>query len=309
MDYQGFMNLHDLLKDRIREYIRNNNNQADQSTPSNNKNEQTSFHIPNGAISTQICLAAALRFFTGGSYLDMALEKQMCTDWFGQLFMQQTYQQHCNFNFQQHWNNVNLWQQISHSEAKVALIIIVLDAIDGMLLWTEKPYLTECQKVGVDSGKFYCGRKGKYGLNMQVVCDGHCRFTYVSVLHPASTSDYLAFVTSSLYQQLTEGSGLPEGYCLYGDNAYVSESYMAVPFPNTSSGPRDAYNYYHSQVCINIECDFGVLTNQWCLLKSPLSATISINQVNALVSCLCKIHNFCIDNGNATPPNITNMMC
>ena len=41
-----------------------------------------------------------------------------------------------------------------------------------------------------------------------------------------------------LYQQLTQGSGLPNGYCLYGDNAYVNESYMA----------RDAYNYYQSQV-------------------------------------------------------------
>ena len=58
----------------------------------------------------------------------MALEKQMCTDLFGQLFMQQTYQQHCNFDFQQHHKNVNPWQQISPSEAKLALII-VLDAL------------------------------------------------------------------------------------------------------------------------------------------------------------------------------------
>ena len=77
---------------------------------------------------------------------------------------------------------------------------------------------------------------------------------------------------------------------------------MAVPFPNTSSGPKDAYNYYQSQVRINIECAFGVLTNRWRLLKSPLSANIPINRMNALLSCLCKIHNFCIDNGNATPP-------
>ena len=75
MDYQGFMNLHDLLKDRKREYIRNNNNRADQSTPSNNNDEWTSFHIPNGAISTQICLAAALRFFAGGSYFDIAISR------------------------------------------------------------------------------------------------------------------------------------------------------------------------------------------------------------------------------------------
>ena len=77
---------------------------------------------------------------------------------------------------------------------------------------------------------------------------------------------------------------------------------MCVPFPNTSSGPKDAYNYYQSQVRINIECAFGILTNRWRILKSPLNANIPINRVNALVSCLCKIHNFCIDNGNAKPP-------
>ena len=63
--------------------------------------------------------------------------------------------------------------------------------------------------------------------------------------HPASASDYLAFITSSLYGQLTEGAGLPAGYCLYGDNTYVNEPYMAVPFQATSNGPKDSYNFYH----------------------------------------------------------------
>ena len=81
-----------------------------------------------------------------------------------------------------------------------------LGCIDGMLLWIEKPFLKECEKVGVDSGKFYCSQKAKFGLNS---CDACCRFTYISVQHPALASDYLSFVTSSLYQQLTEGSGLP----------------------------------------------------------------------------------------------------
>ena len=170
-----------------------------------------------------------------------------------------------------------------------------------MLLWTEKPNATECQKVGVDSGKFFCGRKGKFGLNLLGVCDSMRRFTYISVQHPASASDYLAFVMSSLYVQFTEGEGLLKGFCLYGDNAYVNDTYMAVPFPNTSNGPRDSYNYYHSQVRINIECSFGVLTNRWQILKSPLSSHLSIHRINALVLCLCKLHNFCIDNGNASP--------
>ena len=117
-----------------------------------------------------------------------------------------------------------------------------------MLVWTEKPLSTQCDKVGVDSGKLFCGQKGKYGLNLQGVCDAKRQFTYISVQHPATASGYLSFVTSSLYQQLTEGSGLPSGFCLYEDNTYGNELYMCVPFPNTSSGPKDAYNYYQSQV-------------------------------------------------------------
>ena len=64
----------------------------------------------------------------------------------------------------------------------------------------EKPSKQQCAEAGVDSGKFYCGRKGKYGLNLQAVCDACHHFIDVSLQHPAATSDYLSFVTSSLDQ-------------------------------------------------------------------------------------------------------------
>ena len=147
-----------------------------------------------------------------------------------------------------------------------------IGCIDGMLLWMEKPNANEWQKVGVDCGKFFCGRKGKFGLNLLGVCDAMHQFTYVSIQHPASALDYLAFVTLSLYGQFTEGEGLPKGFCLYGENAYVNDTYMAFPFPNTLYGCRDSYKDHHSQLRINIECTFGVLTNRWQILKSPLSS-------------------------------------
>ena len=73
---------------------------------------------------------------------------------------------------------------------------------------------------------------------------------------------------SSLYGHLTnEDTCLPSGYCLYGDNAYVNNTYMAVPYPSTSSGPKDAYNYFHLQVRFHIECVCTILVNMWELLK------------------------------------------
>ena len=178
-----------------------------------------------------------------------------------------------------------------------------IGCIDSLLIWLEKPSKDQCNEVGVDSGKFLCGQKGKFSLNLQGICDARQRFTYISIQHPASASDYLAFVTSALYGHLTnDETRLPNGYCLYGDNAYVNDTFMTVPYPMISSGPKDAYNFYHSQVRINIECAFGIPVNRWCILKMPLSAKILIVRINAMVCCLCKLHNFCIDRGSTTPP-------
>ena len=87
--------------------------------------------------------------------------------------------------------------------------------------------------------------KGKFGLNLQGICDARWLFTCISIQHPASTSDYLAFVTSALYGRLTnDDTRLPNGYCLYGDNAYINDTCMVVPYPMISSGPKDMYNFF-----------------------------------------------------------------
>ena len=287
MDYTAFHHLHELLKNGISEYIR-----KDQVRHSNGGK---CFHYCNGEITMELRLACALRFFAGGSYLDITISHGIGkTDVYRSVWAVVHATNSCKqleFHFPMTQEQCKQVAQGFAPRSKAGFNNCI-GCIDGMLLWTEKPNASECQKVGVDSGKFFCGRKGKFGLNLLRVCDSMRRFTYISIQHPASSSDYLAFVTSSLYVQFTEGEGLPKGFCLYGDNAYVNDTYMAVPFPNTSNGPRDSYNYYHSQVRINIECSFGVLTNRLRILKSPLSSHIPIHRINALVLCLCKLHNF-----------------
>ncbi len=38
-------------------------------------------------------------------------------------------------------------------------------AIDGILIWIHRPSQKDCDNAGCDAGKFYCGRKKKFGLN------------------------------------------------------------------------------------------------------------------------------------------------
>lgn len=170
----------------------------------------------------------------------------------------------------------------------------VVGFIDGILIWTEQPSPTDCETAGVGPKKFYCGCKKKFGLVMTGVVDDQRRFIDVDISHPGATSDYLAFSVSSLKDKLENKALLLEDHYLFGDNAYVNTEYMVTPYPN-ATGNRDDYNFYHSQLRITVECAFGMLVQRWSILRSPLSLTMGISKVTALVMCLCRLHNFLIN--------------
>jgi hypothetical protein len=71
---------------------------------------------------------------------------------------------------------------------------------------------------------------------------------------PAATSDYMAWVTSSLAMELDHDVGMliKEGM-LVGDCAYVKKLYMSTPLKSFPGGYKDAYNFYLSQLRITIE--------------------------------------------------------
>ena len=70
---------------------------------------------------------------------------------------------------------------------------------------------------------------------------------------------------------------------------------MLTPFKAVSSGPKDAYNFYQSQLRINIECAVGMLVNRWAVMRSPLALNISLSKTTSLVRCICCLHNWLID--------------
>ena len=219
MDYIAFKSLHRLLQSGIQEYLIN-------EREINDGNNGLEFYMRNGRITTEIRLACALRYFAGGSYLDIMLSHGIGkTDLYRSIWAVVHATNACTpLQFSFPTTSAQCESIASEfSDRSKAGFRNCIGCINGMLVWTEKPSKKQCMEVGVDDGKFYCGRKGKFGLNLQAVCNARQHFTYILLQHPASASDYLAFVTSSLYRQLTEGEGIPQGYCLYGDNAYVNK--------------------------------------------------------------------------------------
>ena len=170
-------------------------------------------------------------------------------------------------------------------------------AIDGMLIWTHKPTDEDCEELGIGSKKFFCGRKHKYGLNLQAVCDHMCRFLDISIIYGGSSSDLLAFENSFIKNMMENPDFLAEGLCFFGDNAYVNRSYMATPYPNVNGygKEKDNYNFYHSNVRINIECAFGILVQRFGFLRKRAPMRFKMRKNIAVVACLCRIHNWLID--------------
>ena len=164
MDYDVFMSLHELIKPGIDEYVCQNDN----------SNNEECFYRHNGAISSEIHLAAALQYFAGGSYLDITISHGIGkTDVYHSVWAVVHPTNNCNklqFRFP---TTVEECTELAleFTFRSKAGFDNCIGCIDGMLIWTEKPLSKECQNVGVDTGKFYCGRKGKFGLNLQGVCN------------------------------------------------------------------------------------------------------------------------------------------
>ena len=123
----------------------------------------------------------------------------------------------------------------------------------------------------------------------------------MSNVFPASSSDLLAFEGSSLYQRLQDCNFLAPNLllCFFGDNAYLNSPYMATPHSGSVSGVKDAYNFYHSRCCIQVECAFGMLTEHWGIVRSAMPRSITICKTIALVYSLAPLHNFCIQQNDS----------
>jgi len=176
-----------------------------------------------------------------------------------------------------------------------------IGAINGILIWTEKPSEHDCHLLGkIQSRSFFSGRKHKFGLNMQAICDADCLFLEFWIANQASALDYISFITSEFYnRKLQKSNFLARGLVLFGDNAYVSSDCMATPYKSAHRGLKDDYNFFHSQLRIRIEMAFGMLTQRWGILRKALPARIGILKQIAVTGACVRLHNYCLDLGNA----------
>ena len=117
------------------------------------------FYIHNGEIRSEICLAVALRYFTGGSYLDITISHEIHkTDVYHSVWVVVHAMNRCTrLQFQFPTTAVECKELVADFTFRSkAGFDNCVGCFDGMLQWMEKPFPKEYEKVGVDSAKFYC---------------------------------------------------------------------------------------------------------------------------------------------------------
>ena len=81
---------------------------------------------------------------------------------------------------------------------------------------------------------------------------------------------------------------------------------MLTPFTggHRSDPAKDAYDFFLSQLRIQIEMSFGLLTNKWRILQAPLHVSLKLSS-EILMSC-GRLHNFCINEDGLKGGNTDN---
>lgn len=252
----------------------------------------------NGPITSEMRLAMALRYFSGGDPLDIApLFGVGHSEVSPSVWAVVDAVNQCPELKYEYPSDHEKQKEIASGfyEKSSAFFDCCAGAIDCMLIWISKPQQWECDALKVHVSEFFCKRKDKYGLSLQGIVDSDCRFLDICVAHPAKAGDCTVYMTSEIGSKVESETFIAPGLCLFGDQAYVDSLHMAVPKKGQVDDYEDAYNFYHSQLRIRVEMAFGILVSRFGILRKCMPINITIERTMAMVQCLVRLHNYCIN--------------
>ena len=245
-------------------------------------------------------LAAAIRFWCGGSYLDIRLVHGMCVETLYVCVWTAVDAINSSRKLQMYfpWDDEEGLQELEQGFSKISggKVRGCVFSVDGFCVRIICP-------IGVINPRDFWHRKGFYAYVVQAVVNATGKFTAASIKAIGSTHDALAFRMSSFYAKLEAGmlsrsTGLTGVTSFFGmgDDAYGNKEYCLTPYPGRDLPEhKDSFNYYQSLLrASTVECAFGRLTQRWGCLWKPLR--VAHQRVPPLLFALMKLHNLCDTN-------------
>jgi DDE superfamily endonuclease len=119
-------------------------------------------------------------------------------------------------------------------------------AIDGWQCFIDVPSVADVQGNVI---QYFNGHYQHYGINVQAMCNGQCRFTFVSVPALGGQNSIQAYKKWSVGREFVDK--LPPGTFVVADNVYLLLPQMLVPFKGSEMGgdvAKHVYNFFLSQM-------------------------------------------------------------
>ena len=241
-------------------------------------------------ISPEMMLHCLIRYLAGGSLRDIRLVVGISSkSFYGVVYQCVNAILKCDelqYNFPTSNEDVSKVASDFSAISANGLIQGCVGCMDGLLIRISAPSLKQAKNPKA----YYSGHYQDYGMNIQAICDSQCRFTYASVAAPGGWNDLAVYRNSSIAQQIEK---LPLGKYIVADNAYICTEHVLTPYSGSQKKdvPKDAYNFFLSQVRIRIEMTFGRFLNKWRFFGRPVQC--KLHNIGKLFLCASQLHNFC----------------
>jgi hypothetical protein len=249
-----------------------------------------------GAILPEIRLYCALRWLAGGCYSDIQLVSGISKPSFYRVLWLTIHAiNRCPelaFRFpetyQECFEHAQEFEKLSTNGAFDQCV----GAIDGWLLEIKAPSTGEVS----NARSFFNGHYQHYGINVQMICDAHCRITYLAAVAAGGIED------NDAYKEKVPGSGksasdrieaLPVGFYVVADDAYAPTEHVLSTFGGNEArkSENDNFNYGCSQLRIRVEMTLGLMRKKWGIVARQ--GRLRIGNYKYVMNAVARLHNFC----------------
>lgn len=195
----------------------------------------------------------------------------------------------------------NQWLEIADTFYSKTNFPNCLGAIDGKHIRCRNPR---------NSGSYYFNYKKYFLIILMAVVDANLSFVVIDVGAYGRESDSNVFKECPFDKKLYSGQlNIPElaylpntqnvvqPYVFVADEAFALHKNLLRPYPGRGlTDKRRIFNYRLSRARRTVECAFGVLSNKWRVLHTPL--LVEPNFANEVIKACCRyITQFCASKG------------
>ncbi|XP_040275706.1 protein ALP1-like [Bufo bufo] len=191
--------------------------------------------------------------------------------------------------------NKEEWLKIADTFQQTCNFPNCVGAIDGKHIRVLKP---------MRSGSQFFNYKKYFSVVLFAVCDANYCFRYIDVGSYGSSSDSAVFGHSDFGQMLiTNALDLPGNTTLPGttypsmpfvfvdDEAFALGEHLMRPYSSRGlSIARRVFNNRLTRARRVVKCAFGILSNKWRVLHSPIH--LKLETAISAVKAACALHNF-----------------